>query len=395
MTRGRILVAGAGLGGLAAALALLDRGFSVEVHEQAPVLGEVGAGLTLSRGVQHVLRDMRLMDEVAKLACPAVRFPFLHYRSGEVLTGVLDHGDGAPDDGSADVSRQMHRADLHGVLARAFRARAPGQLWLGHRLVGLEDTGNLIRARFANGDFAEADGFVGADGVHSAARALLWGDGAPRYTGQLAYRFLVDRARAAPFMGHGRGAVFIGPRRTFNRYTLRGGTVVNCVGIVAHEGWTTDGWSIPATQAELAADFTGWHPDVTGLMGQADALIKWGLFDRAPLPAWRRGRATLLGDAAHAMLPFLGMGAAMAIEDGMILARAMADGVSVEDGFDRYENARRPRTAYVHAKSLEQGWHVQAQNPDRYDHAHAPAADPAIFAFDPVTADLSGSAADR
>jgi salicylate hydroxylase len=395
MTRGRILVAGAGLGGLVAALALLDRGFAVEVHEQATALGEVGAGLTLSRGVQHVLRNLRLMDDVAPMACPAVRFPFLHYHTGEVLSGELDHGEGAPDEGSADVSRQMHRADLHGVLAGAFRARAPGQLRLGHTLVGLEETGSGIRARFANGDAAEADGFVGADGVHSTSRKLLWGDGAPRYTGQLAYRFLVDRARAAPFMRHGRGAVFIGPGRTFNRYTLRGGTVVNCVGIVAHEGWAADGWSIPATQDELAAAFLGWHPDVTGLMGQAGALIKWGLFDHAPLPAWRRGRATLLGDAAHAMLPFLGMGAAMAIEDGMILARAMADAVFLEDGFDRYERARRPRTAFVHQKSLEQGRHVQVQDPDRYDGARAPAGDPAIFAFDPVTVHLNGSAADR
>jgi salicylate hydroxylase len=331
------------------------------------------------------------MPQITPLACPAARFPFLHYRTGHVLTGELDHGDGAPDDGVADTERQIHRADLHGVLARAFEARAPGRLRLGHALVGIEETGSLIRARFANGDTAEADGLVGADGVHSVTRKLLWGDGAPRFTGQLAYRFLVDRARAAPFMRHGRGAVFIGPGRTFNRYTLRGGAVVNCVGIVAHEGWSADGWSIPATPDELVAAFAGWHPEVTGLMGQAGALIKWGLFDRAPLPAWRRGRATLLGDAAHAMLPFLGMGAAMAIEDGMILARAMAEASSVEDGFDRYEHARRPRTALVHRKSVEQGLHVQGHDPDRYDNDIAPAGDPAIFAFDPVTAALSGS----
>jgi salicylate hydroxylase len=331
------------------------------------------------------------MPEVTKLACPSARFPFLHYRTGRVLTGELDHGDGGPDDGAADIGRQIHRADLHGVLAAAFTARAPGQLKLGHALVGIEETGSGIRARFANGDIAEADGLVGAEGVHSVTRKLLWGDGAPRYTGQLAYRFLVDRARAAPYMKFGRGAVFIGPGRTFNRYSLRGGALVNCVGIVAHDGWTADGWAIPATQAELAEAFADWHPDVTGLMSQAGALIKWGLFDRAPLPAWRRGRATLLGDAAHAMLPFLGMGAAMAIEDGMILARAMADSMCVEDGFDRYEHARRPRTALVHLKSLQQGRHVQAQDPDRYDNALAPAGDPAIFAFDPVTAPLNGS----
>jgi salicylate hydroxylase len=388
MSRPRILIVGAGLGGLVAALSLLDRGFAVEVHEQAGALGEVGAGLTVSRGAQNVFRALGLMDAIAPLACPAGRFPFLHYRTGRVLTGELDHREGAPDDGVADVSRQMHRADLHGVLSRAFSARAPGQLYLGHSLVDIEETADGIRARFANGDTAEGDGLVGADGVRSVARGFLWGAEATRYTGQLAYRFLVDREKAAPFMSHGRGAVFIGPGRTFNRYTLRGGAVVNCVGIVAHEAWAEEGWSTPATRDELVETFAGWHEDVVGLMGEAGALIKWGLFDRAPLPLWRRGRATLLGDAAHAMLPFLGMGAAMAIEDGMILARAMDSAADVEAGFDLYEAARRPRTALLHAKSVEQGKQVQDSDPDLYDHGAAPAGDPAILAFDPVTAAL-------
>ena len=388
MSRAKILIAGAGLGGLVAGLALLDRGFDVEVYEQTPALGEVGAGLTLSRGAQHVFRALGLMDAIAPYACPSTNFPFLHYCTGRVLTGALDHGNGCADDGRADVSRQMHRADLHAVLSAAFMARAPGHLHLGHTLLDIEDTATFVRARFANGAAADADGLIGADGVRSATRALLWGKEAPRYTGQLAYRFLVDRDHARPFMGLGRGAVFLGPGRTFNRYTLRGGAVVNCVGIVAHDAWTDDGWSTPATRAELAADFVGWHPDVTGLMGQAGALIKWGLFDRAPLPVWRCGRATLLGDAAHAMLPFLGLGAAMAIEDGMILARAMESAPSVQAGFDRYEATRRPRTALIHAKSVEQGRQVQARDPDRYDAGAAPASDAEIFAFDPVTAAL-------
>ena len=389
MSHGRILIAGAGLGGLAAALALHDAGYSVEIHEQAQALGEVGAGLTLSRGAQHVFRALGLMDALAPFACPSTNFAFLHYRTARLLAGALDHGDGGPDVGRADVGRQIHRADLHGVLAAAFAERASGALHLGHTLVGIEETATGVRARFANGEAAEGDGLVGADGVRSAARTLLWGEGAPRYTGQLAYRFLVDRERARPFMALGRGAVFQGPGRTFNRYTLRGGAVVNCVGIVAHDGWAGEGWSTPASREELLADFRGWHPDVTGLMGQAGALIKWGLFDHAPLQAWRRGRATLLGDAAHAMLPFLGMGAAMAIEDGMILARAMAPGDSLEAGFDRYERARRPRTEFLHAKSAEQGRLVQAQDPDLYDAATAPAHDPRITAYDPVTAEIA------
>jgi salicylate hydroxylase len=388
LTHGRILIAGAGLGGLVAALALHQAGYTVDVFEKAAALGEVGAGLTLSRGAQNVFRALGVMDTIAPFACPSARFPFLHYRTARVLSGELDYGDGAPDDGQADITRQMHRADLHHVLATDFIRRAPGRLHLGHALVDAVETAGGVRVRCANGVTAEGDGLVGADGVRSAVRRLLWGADKPRYTGQLAYRFLVARAKAAPFMALGRGAVFLGPGRTFNRYTLRGGDIVNGVGIVAHPGWSEEGWSIPATQGELLSAFDGWHKDVTGIMGQAGALIKWGLFDRAPLPVWRRGRVTLLGDAAHAMLPFLGMGAAMAIEDGMILARAMAGADSVQAGFDRYEVARRPRTALVHAKSAEQGTLTQAIDPDRYDGDNAPASDPGILAYDPVTAEL-------
>ena len=384
----RILIAGAGLGGLTAALALQSRGFDVAVHEQARNLGEVGAGLTLSRGAQHVFRNLGLMDRIAPFATRSTGFPFLHYQTARILGGELNMGDGAPDDGHDDVSRQMHRADLHAILAAAFDERAPGRLHLGHQLAGIDDSGDRVRASFANGDSAEADALIGADGVRSVTRALLFGADAPRFTGQIAYRFLVDRAAALPFMGLGRGAVFLGPKRTFNRYTLRSGQIMNCVGIVATDGWADDGWATPATRAEVLAAFDGWHPDVTGLIGQAESLIKWGLFDRAPLPLWSRGRVTLLGDAAHAMLPFLGMGAAMAIEDGMILGRAFSAEGSVETAFARYEAARRPRTAMLHAKSVEQGELTQARDPDNYDAANAPASDPAIMAYDPVTASI-------
>jgi salicylate hydroxylase len=382
----RILVIGAGLGGLTAALGLHREGFEVEVHEQAGVLGEVGAGLTLSRGAQQVFRVLGLQDQLAPFATPSSGFPFLHYRTGALLAGTLNLGAGLPDDGIADVSRQCHRADLHAVLAGAFLQRVPEGLRLAHRLTGIEETATGVRARFADGSTAEGDALIAADGVRSKARQLLWGDGTPRFTGQVAYRFLVNRETAAPFMAHGRGAVFVGPQRTFNRYTLRSGAVVNCVGIAATSTWTGDGWAIAADREELLGSFAGWHPDVTGLMSQAASLIKWGIFDRALLPQWSTARTTLLGDAAHAMLPFLGIGAAMAIEDAMILARAFAAETSTAAALSRYESARRPRTALIHGKSVEQGRLTQGHDPDRYDAGTAPAHDPAIFGYDPVSA---------
>ena len=381
----KIVIIGAGLGGLVAGLALRQRGFDVEIHEAAPQLGEVGAGLTLSRGAQHVFRALGIQDRVAALACRSSAFPFLHYRDGRLLAGAHDHGDGGPDDGVADVGRQIHRADLHAVLVAAFAECGPPVV-LDHMLASIDQSPENVTAIFANGDRATGDALVGADGVRSAVRGILWGSDAPRFTGQIAYRFLVPIEDARPFMSAGRGGVFLGPKRTFNRYTLRGGAIVNCVGIVATEEWVGEGWSTPAPREGILADFAGWHPDVLGLIGLATSSIKWGIFDRTPMPQWLKGRVTLLGDAAHAMLPFLGMGAAMAIEDGMILARAFEQERDVTAAFARYEAARKPRTALVHAKSIEQGELTQARDPDNYDHAAAPAGDPAITGYDPVTA---------
>ena len=358
-------------------------GHAVELHEAAPALGEVGAGLTLSRGAQQVFRHLGVQSAIARHATPSTGFPFVHYRTGRILSGTINHGRGEPDDGTADISRQCHRADLHAELAAAW-----GPVHLGHNLIGIDETADGVRATFADGSVAEGDALIAADGVRSAARAILFGEDQPRFTGQVAYRFLVDGERARPFLELGRGAVFIGPKRTFNRYTLRGGDLLNCVGIAATETWTGDGWAIPASVEELSEAFDGWHPSVTGLFGEANNLIKWGIFERVPLPCWSQGRTTLLGDAAHAMTPFLGMGAAMAIEDAIILARSFEAEQSVAPAFARYEAARRPRTLLLHEKSAEQGRLTQARDPDHYDPTAAPASDPSILAYNPVTAEI-------
>ena len=233
---------------------------------------------------------------------------------------------------------------------------------------------------------AQGDLLIGADGVRSAVRALLWEATAPRFTGQVAYRFMMPGDVAAPFLQEaGRAAVFQGPGRVFNRYTLREGAIVNCVGITRSDAWAGEGWSTPATVAEMLALYEGWHPDVTALIARAPAehLIKWALFDRPPLAEWRRGRVALLGDAAHPMLPFLGLGAAMAIEDAMVLARALdrAPGIA---GLDLYAAARRPRAGRIADLSRVQGEYSQARDPDAYDASRAPAQDPAIQDYDPV-----------
>ncbi|QLC23072.1 hypothetical protein HFP51_13305 [Parasphingopyxis sp. CP4] len=383
----KILIIGAGLGGLTAAIALCQRGFGVEVHEAASKIEQTGAGLTLGLGAQHVFRALDIQEKVAGRACPAGTLPFLHYRTARVLMGAHDHGDGKPDDGVANIVRHIYRADLQDILIA--KAEALGaEIVTDHRLTRCEQDDNSVTAYFANGDTAEGDVLVGCDGVRSAVREQLWPGDEPRFTDHVAYRFLVPMAQAAPYMELGRSAIFIGPKRTFNRYTMSGGEVVNCAGLAETTERIEEGWSIAATQDEVRASFADWHPDVMGLIDQATSIIKWGLYDRAPLSQWAQGRVTLMGDAAHAMLPFLGMGAAMAIEDGYALAKAFELEDEIPDALARYEAVRKPRTELLHDMSIRQGQMTQAIDPDTFKPAGAPVNNREMMDYNPVTAEM-------
>ena len=385
MSAREVMIIGGGIGGLVAALALHHRGIKVQVHEQAPQLGEVGAGFTIARGSQRVFETLGLLDEVQRRSIVTTKMAFVHYRTAAMLSGQPDLGDGI-NRTSDMVGRHMHRADLHDVLSSALMARAPGALHLNHRLVGIDEHGERVRATFANGDVAEADALVGADGVRSQVRALLWGASEPRFTGQIAYRCLLPYDVAQPFMSTGRATLFIGPGRVLSRYTVRQNQIVNCVGITRSDDWLDEGWSTPATPEEMAALYQGWHPDVVNLVARAPraGLIKWGLFDRPPLARWSQGRVTLLGDAAHPMLPFLGLGAAMAIEDGSVLGQAFDAESQIPAAFARYEAARHGRVDQIAELSRLQGEMTQAQNPDQYQHASAPAGNLSLYDFDPA-----------
>ena len=386
MTSPRILIAGAGLGGLTAAIALAQRGFDVRVFEQSSELREVGAGVTISTAATRVLDAIGLTAAIHAQASFTAQMAFVHYQTGRLLTGAPDFSDGSTPGGGIHI----HRADLHAIMARRFEELAPGRLHLGCRLVEFGDADGPVWARFENGSTAEADLLIGADGIRSGVRTRLWGDGAPLFTGQVAFRFMMPGDIAAPFLRElGRAAVYQGPGRIFNRYTLRRNALVNCVGITQSDSWKIEGWSEPATRDEMLELYHDWHPDVIALMERApeDSLIKWGLFARAPLPGWQRGRTTLLGDAAHPMLPFLGLGAAMAIEDGMLLARALEQSPDAH-GLGIYEASRSERAALIARLSREQGELSQRRDPDNYNAAAAPAHDKSLQDYDPVTTPL-------
>jgi salicylate hydroxylase len=384
----RISIIGAGIGGLTAALALARLGHSVEIFEQAGQLGDVGAGLTLSHGALSALTHLGLREAVVHCSCAGKSLAYLHYKSAALLAGDYDHGDGS-DTGADHISRHIHRADLHRLLVAAATAHDSIHIHTGHRLTDIIIE-NQLTARFENGVTQKSDLLIGADGLWSRTRAALHATETARFTGQVAYRFLMSMEDAKPFLSAGRSAIYFGPGSIFNRYSISRHEILNCVGIVKTDSWQTEGWSSPATRAELLSHFGDWHADVRGLMEKApeNHLVKWALFDRDPLTQWRTAQATLLGDAAHPMLPFMGLGAALAIEDAIILARCLEAEPTIETALARYETARLPRTTKLFHMARLQAEMIQSRDPDTYDASKAPAHDRSFFLYDPVTADI-------
>jgi salicylate hydroxylase len=354
-----ILVIGAGIGGLSAALALHRAGLEVEVYERADEIKETGAGLTLTEPGSLALEALGLKQESFDLSDSAAVTAFIHYKTGEVF-----HTTSAPEGEAAKRlgTRVVHRSDLHSLLLdTAVAAGIP--IVTGSKLIAIEHDADRVHARFASGKTVSGAALIGADGLRSVARALLCGDTPPNRTGKVAWRSLIPTELVADLTGGHASAVHFGPKATFVRYTVRHGAVLNCVAIVETDIMAEDSWSTPSNTAELKAQFAGWSPGLLALIDRipSSALYKWPLFDRDPISKWTFGRVTLLGDAAHPMLPFLGIGASMAIEDAVVLGRAMTESATLQEGLVRYEQARVDRAAEVILTSRRQGEIVQGE----------------------------------
>lgn len=375
----KIAIIGGGIGGMASALALQRRGFKVTVYERAKEIREIGAGVIITANARRALKDLGV--DSALEACSSVIEVFYtcNFASGEVLRAVPNE----------DIRRAhgycslgVHRADLHGLLMQAVLANDPDSLRPDSEFVSLAQDDKGVRVKFANGTSAEADVMVGADGNASAVRSFLFPQEAPKFANQVAYRALLPMD-LVPASVRSRGSVMsAGPGRYLLCYPLRGGKIMNLVGLVHSKAWEEEGWAIPATNEEFAQAYAGYEPELLEMIRKApsDHLFKWGLRDREPLKQWTVGRVTMLGDAAHPMTPFLGQGACLALEDALLLGRAFAASGDAGEALRRYEEARRPRGTFVQLSSREEGQTLQ--NPEK---KRQTAQDRGLLEYDPTT----------
>jgi salicylate hydroxylase len=336
----KIAVIGGGLGGLSAAVGLHQAGFEVEVYEQAPDLTQIGGGINMGPNAARVLRRLGLGPGLDREGVRPLGTHQRRWQDGRTLQKAALNPQCEALYGAPHIT--IHRADLLAVIAAGLPSE---RVHLGHRLVGLADQGEAIEAWFENGARISCDVLVGADGIHSAVRAALFGEEAPRFAGCVAYRGLVPVERIADLGLELGSQSWVGPGGHFVHYFVSRGQLLNFVGWTELDTWNREDWTDRATIAQALAAFEGWHPQIHRIIGAADTCFIWALFDRDPLAHWSVGRATLLGDACHPMYPFMGQGAAQAIEDGATLAACLiaAGNGNPAEALQRYEQLRLPR----------------------------------------------------
>ena len=352
-----VLIVGGGIGGLFAANALLAHGIAVSLYEQAPALGEVGAGVYVTPNAVRQLERVGLGPAVERYGARVGPRSAYFRHDGTPIAPVQ-----VADAAGWNACFGMHRADFVELLAAHL---PPGIVRAGHRAVGFEQDEARARVRFANGAVAEADVVVGADGIHSELRPHVFPPSTPVFHGTISYRGLVPRARL-PDWPMDRWEMWAGPSKHFLVFPVRHGTMVNYVGFVPTDEEMKESWSAPGDAEVLRREFRGWDPRIRAVLDAVDQTFRWALYDREPLPTWTKGRLTLLGDAAHPMLPHLGQGANQSIEDGMALATMLAQAPSagVPAMLAAYERLRRERVAEVQLGARKHGLRVDSAYDD-------------------------------
>ncbi len=352
-----VVIVGGGIGGLFAANALIKHGLEVSVYEQAPALGEVGAGVYVTPNAVRQMQRVGLGPAVEKWGARVGPKSQYFRHDGTPIAPVQ-----VTDASGWNANFGIHRADMVDFLAAALPS---GVVHCGHRAIGFEQAGDVARVRFANGATAEGDVVVGADGIHSALRPYVFPPSKPVFHGTVAYRGLVSRERL-PGWPMDRWQMWAGPAKHFLVFPVRHGEMVNYVGFVPADKAMKESWSAAGDPDQLRREFEGWDLRIGTVLKQVDKCFRWALYDREPLPTWTQGRLTLLGDAAHPMLPHLGQGANQSIEDGMALATILSrvDNAAVPAALAAYERLRRERVAEVQLGARKHGLRVDSHCDD-------------------------------
>ncbi|MFC5584261.1 FAD-dependent monooxygenase [Nitratireductor kimnyeongensis] len=359
----KIGIAGGGIGGMATAIALQKQGHDVTIFERARAFGRIGADVNLTPNAVHALDGLGIGDLLRKTAArPEYRISRTWDTGEETsrlpMSTAAEERYGAPQ-------LTIHRADL---LAALENALAPDTIRFAAQVQSAEETETGATALLADGTRFDCDVLIGADGIHSAVRHSLFGEDHPRFTGLVSYRAVFPRERGEGIPNLDSFTKWWGPKpdRQIVTFPLNRGTEIFVFATTPQDDWTEEGWTLPGDIQALRDAYADFHPEARALLDACETVTRSALHVREPMQHWSRGAITLLGDAAHPMVPFMAQGACMASEDAVVLARALdgATPASVSGALKRYEEARIPRTAKVQQGSLANDWLKQGTNAD-------------------------------
>ena len=363
MTALKIGICGGGVGGLSAAIALRDLGHDPVVFEQASKFLRIGADVNLTPNAVHAIDRLGVGGVLRKTAARPTHRISRMWDTGEE-TSRLPMSDAAEEKYGAP-QLTIHRADL----LKALEAEIPADsIRLGKMVSGIVNDGTQTAVEFADDTSEPVDVIVGADGIHSAVRNAMFGKDDPKFTGLVSYRSVIPRERAGDIPNLDAFTKWWGPTPEMQIITfpLTLGEEIFVFATTPQEGWTEEGWTLPGDPDELRDVYKDFHPEARALLAPCTEVTKSALHVREPMARWSIHHATLIGDAAHPMTPFMAQGACMAIEDAVVLARALegADRDTAPEALRRYENARRERTAEIQRSSLANEWMKKQGNAD-------------------------------
>jgi 6-hydroxynicotinate 3-monooxygenase len=370
-----VAIVGAGIGGLTAAATLRRVGIEVQVYEQASKFARIGAGIQQAPNAIKVLRELGLEPHLRSVAFQPERAFNREWDNGK-LTNKYRMGSHAEERFGAPYLL-MHRGDLHAAIA----STVPNDILnLSRKLVGLEQTKSGVTLIFEDGGCTQADAVIGADGVHSVVREILFGPERPRFTGRVAYRTTYSAARLGDLKLDD-NCKWWGPDRHIVIYYVKPRREeIYFVTSTPEPDFEVESWSARGDLKVLCEAYGGFHPDVRAVLAACPEVHKWALVERDPLPRWGEGRAVLLGDACYPMTPYMAQGAAAAIEDAAVLSRCLAgiEAHGIEWALQRYELSRKERTSRIQLTSRQNTWMREQTDPAwvyGYDAWHEPLAE--------------------